>query len=57
MTSDEPSRLGIHHLPPNGDIADRRKGLAGFPFEIKFHRLFQTGHGLFASRQSWRPQR
>ena len=50
MTSEEPSRLGIHHLLPNRDFTDRGIGAAGLAFKIEFHRLFQIGHGLATRR-------
>src|SRR6266699_2023073 len=46
MTSEEPGRLGIYRLLPNGDFTDRSVVVAGLAIKIEFHRLFQIGHGL-----------
>ena len=50
MTSDEPSRLGIHHRLADGDFPDGSVGVVRFALEAEFHRLFQIGHGLFTRR-------
>src|SRR5437899_12909073 len=50
MTSEEPSRLGIHHLLPYGDFTDRGVGVTGLALEVEFHRLFKIGHGLLTRR-------
>src|ERR1043166_1884149 len=49
MTSEEPSRLGIHQFLPKRDFTDRGIGVAGLALEIELHRLFQIGHGLIPS--------
>src|SRR5712671_1912179 len=46
MISEEPSRLGIHHLLPNGHFSDRGERGARFALKIKFHRLFQIRDGF-----------
>src|SRR5438874_2163220 len=46
MTSEDPSRLGIHRLLPDGNFTDRGIGIAGLALKIEFHRLLQVGHCL-----------
>jgi hypothetical protein len=48
MTSEEPSRLGIHHLLANGDVADWSISAAGLALEIEFNRFLEIRRRLFA---------
>src|SRR6185369_492904 len=46
MISEEPRRLGIDHLLPNTDFADRSEGVTRFAIEVKLYCLFQIGDSL-----------
>lgn len=70
MTSEDPSRLGIHHLLADGYVADRSVGVAGLALKVKFHgslrlatassrvepKLPRVGDG-FRCLRHWRNQR
>jgi hypothetical protein len=40
MTSEEPSRLGIHHLLTDRDFTDGSVGVARFALEVELHGFY-----------------
>ena len=50
MTSEEPSRLGIHHLLTDADVRDSGERRGSFALEVKFNGLLKVDDRFLAAR-------